>query len=415
HADPAKLEFIKRELSGNDIDSLTHENLYVRLAGVVILWNVVQHSYPYFDLYNIEWERALDEAIASVYMCRSEIEFVNSLNLLLGNLNDGHCRVEYDGDDKLLFSPPFTLVYAEGKYVINRIIENDEKFRLGDIITSVNGIPVNEAAEDAAKFISSATDGLRFLLLPSKLIRGAENSALVLGILRDDKLIERETTRYVSLAQLMASRLKAVETPGVIDELKPGIYYIDLSRAKLQQIDEMAEKLASAKGLIFDVRSYPRLSYGFLGYLTDKPMLSQMWNIPQIIYPDHENFAGFDTSGRWTIPPIEPRFKGKIVFLTGPGAISYGESLMGIVEAYKLGEIVGENTAGTNGDINPVKLPGGYTAFYTGMKVLKHDGSRHHGVGISPTIPCSKSIKGIADGRDEQLEKAIEIIELFSN
>ncbi len=144
-------------------------------------------------------------------------------------------------------------------------------------------------------------------------------------------------------------------------------------------------------------------------------MLSQIWNIPQIIYPDHENFAGFDTSGRWTIPPIEPRFKGKIVFLTGPGAISYGESLMGIVEAYKLGEIVGENTAGTNGNINPVKLPGGYTAFYTGMKVLKHDGSRHHGVGISPTIPCSKSIKGIADGRDEQLEKAIEIIELFSN
>lgn len=55
---------------------------------------------------------------------------------------------------------------------------------------------------------------------------------------------------------------------------------------------------------------------------------------------------------------------------------------MGIVEAYKLGEIVGENTAGTNGNINPVKLPGGYTAYYTGMKVLKHDGSRHHGVGF---------------------------------
>ena len=60
---------------------------------------------------------------------------------------------------------------------------------------------------------------------------------------------------------------------------------------------------------------------------------------------------------------------------------------MGIVEAYRLGEIVGETTAGTNGDVNPFTLPGGYTIYWTGMKVLKHDGSRHHGVGVRPTVP----------------------------
>ena len=108
------------------------------------------------------------------------------------------------------------------------------------------------------------------------------------------------------------------------------------------------------------------------------------------------------------------RGKSGFVFLAGPGAISYGESLMGIVETYKLGEIVGETTAGTNGNINPVKLPGGYTAYYTGMKVLKHDESRHHGVGIQPTVPCFRTIKGIAENRDEPLEKAIKIIELHS-
>lgn len=94
--------------------------------------------------------------------------------------------------------------------------------------------------------------------------------------------------------QLIESKQIAGGSPAAIEELKAGTYYIDLSRAKLLQIDEMAEELASAKGLIFDVRSYPRLSYGFLGYLTDKPLLSQIWNIPQIIYPDHENFAGFE-------------------------------------------------------------------------------------------------------------------------
>lgn len=31
-----------------------------------------------------------------------------------------------------------------------------------------------------------------------------------------------------------------------------------------------------------------------------------------------------------------------------------------------------------------------------------------HGVGIQPTIPVRRTIKGIAEGRDELLERAIE-------
>ncbi len=83
---------------------------------------------------------------------------------------------------------------------------------------------------------------------------------------------------------------------------------------------------------------------------------------------------------------------------------------MGIIEAYKLAAIVGETTAGTNGNINIVQLPGGYRVVFTGMKVLKHDGSRHHGVGIAPTVPVSPTLAGIGEGRDEQLEKAIEVL-----
>jgi C-terminal processing protease CtpA/Prc len=71
---------------------------------------------------------------------------------------------------------------------------------------------------------------------------------------------------------------------------------------------------------------------------------------------------------------------------------------------------VGGPTAGTNGNVNPVLLPGGYRLIWTGMKVLKHDGSRHHGIGIQPTIPVSRTVAGIARGRDELLEKAIEAV-----
>ena len=83
---------------------------------------------------------------------------------------------------------------------------------------------------------------------------------------------------------------------------------------------------------------------------------------------------------------------------------------MAIVENYKLAEIVGEPTAGTNGNVNPFTIPGGYTITWTGMKVLKHDGSQHHGVGIQPTIPVSRTRAGIAAGRDEMIERAVEVL-----
>ena len=110
------------------------------------------------------------------------------------------------------------------------------------------------------------------------------------------------------------------------------------------------------------------------------------------------------------MPPQQPYFKARRVFLTDGRAISYAETVMGIVEHFKLGEIVGGPTAGTNGNVNPFKLPGGYTISWTGMKVLKHDGSQHHGIGILPTVPVSRTRKGVAEGKDEILLRGLEVV-----
>jgi C-terminal processing protease CtpA/Prc len=108
--------------------------------------------------------------------------------------------------------------------------------------------------------------------------------------------------------------------------------------------------------------------------------------------------------------PKEPHFTGEIVFLTGPGAISAAETLMSIVEHYRLGEIVGQATAGANGGINPFRLPGGYRINWTGVRVLKHDGSQHHLIGIEPTVKAERTIEGIRAGQDEVLQKALQVI-----
>lgn len=132
--------------------------------------------------------------------------------------------------------------------------------------------------------------------------------------------------------------------------------------------------------------------------------------VPRIIYPDHENLVGYATS-RWTLSPSEPQFTGEIVFLTDGRAISYAESVMGIVEHYELGEIVGQPTAGTNGNVNPFQLPGEYYVRWTGMRVLKHDGSQHHLIGIQPTVPVQRTLEGVRAGRDAYIEEALELIQ----
>ena len=81
-----------------------------------------------------------------------------------------------------------------------------------------------------------------------------------------------------------------------------------------------------------------------------------------------------------------------------------------MVEGHRLGRFVGEPTAGTSGDANLVVLPGGYQLEWTGAKVLKHDSSRHHGLGIQPNYEVTPTRTGVAEGRDEVLERAIAVL-----
>jgi hypothetical protein len=58
--------------------------------------------------------------------------------------------------------------------------------------------------------------------------------------------------------------------------------------------------------------------------------------VPVVRRPDREGLE-WDTRGRWSLQPLQPRLTRNAVFLTDGRAISHAESWMGIVEAYKLG------------------------------------------------------------------------------
>ena len=69
---------------------------------------------------------------------------------------------------------------------------------------------------------------------------------------------------------------------------------------------------------------------------------------------------------------------------------------------------VGTHTAGANGDVTNLSLPGGIFVYFTGHDVRHADGRQLQRVGLVPQIEVAPTIQGIRDGRDEVLEVAVE-------
>ena len=163
---------------------------------------------------------------------------------------------------------------------------------------------------------------------------------------------------------------------------------------------------------MFDLRGYPRRigMASLLQHITTVPARSALFEVPFVRLPDRQQMTF--TQGGWPVAPAAEPLTARKAFITGGRAISAAETVMGIVESFKLAEIVGGPTAGTNGNINPMVLPGGYQVVWTGMRVRKHDGSVHHGVGIQPTVPATRTLAGVRAGRDELLERAVEAVDV---
>jgi hypothetical protein len=383
-----------------------------RLADVALCWTILQHFFPYFDVVHADWDAALLEALQSAAVDSGAEDFGVTLERMLAHLDDGHANVSGPGTGERFYDPAsFLWRWVEGRLVVTAVVDPARTaLRPGDEVLTVNGEPVERRYAALAPRISAATEGFRRFKSLGMMSGSADTLALeVQGADGARRRALFRVSRMGSSSWRAAGWTRYPGRPAPIAQVRPGIWYVDVARTTDSTFAAMVDTLARARGVIFNVRGYPyHLGIEPLAHLTDTTMTSAQWHHPIVTAPDHRDMT-FDFSN-WTVSPLAPRFRGRIAFLIDGRAISYAEVWLGIVDHYRLGALVGEPTAGTNGNVNFISLPGGYLVTYTGMKVLKHDGSRHHGVGIRPTVPVSPSLAGIRAGRDEQLERAIEVV-----
>lgn len=385
--------------------SPTLEPRATRLAAVALAWIVPQHFSPYLDDPAIDWPGALRRALRAAATDPDEAAFGDTLRRLMAGLRDGHGGVMGPGRPQT-HRLPLSWDWMEGRLVVTRVLpEQAGRIHPGDVVAAADGRSAAEALAGAEELISGATPQWRRYRALSDLLRGPEGQEVRLDIQpREGEpfsvTLARSVTRAPELAQ---------PRPEKIAEIRPGILYIDLDRVTDEEFEAALPRLATARGIVFDVRGYPKTTPLPLAYLTSTPLAPGPSAIPVVTRPDRDGMTFAPVSGAAVLPRT-PRLAARAAFLTDGRAISYAETFLSLVERHRLGEIVGGPTAGTNGNMNPFQVPGGYQIFWTGMKVTKPDGSPHHGVGIQPTVPAARTLAGVAEGRDEVLEKGIEVV-----
>ena len=382
----------------------TGDDRATRLAAVAIGWNVFQHFYPYFDVVAADWNAELPRALRAAATDADECAFLATLRRMVAALHDGHGSVRHACEGRL-GAPGVRVAMVEGRPTVTGVAAGTEGVRPGDVVVRVDGMPADSLLRAHGELVSSATPQWREYIVAGRLLMGRDSVVRV--------TVERVggDTATVQLRRGALAEVLEAGKPEPLAQVRPGIWYVDLDRVTEAQLRAAVPDLERASGIVYDLRGYPDglTPVTILANLLREPAASARWNKPVTIRPDRQAVR-WDTTGRWDLRPAAPHLAAPRVFITDGSAISYAESVMGIVEAYRLGEIVGEPTAGTNGNVNPLPLPGGYGVGWTGMQVLKNDGSRHHGVGIQPTVPARRTRAGVAAGRDELLETALEVV-----
>ncbi|MEA2563289.1 MAG: hypothetical protein QOH06_4793 [Acidobacteriota bacterium] len=376
HAQPPPLALPAADASGDSLEA--------RLAAAALAWGILQHFHP---------EGKPDDprpALAAAFENRES--FLRAMRRLLVPLNDARALF-LQKSEPMAQALPLAWEWIEGRLTITGGLNT------GDVVLSVDGRPVEEVIQEEEALVSAATPEARRWSTLDRLLYGPPGSRVTLRLEQSGEVPLSRDTPY--------ERLVAGTPFPPVAEPRPGIVYVDLGRIEEKDFEPLLPRLAAARGVVFDLRRGSNVSNAVLSLVTERTISSSKWQVPVVMKPDRREVEWMTTY--WTIPPKQPRIR-RAAFLIDGRSDGFSETLLGMIEEHRLGEIVGARSGGSNGSVNRTDLPGGYRLLWTGQRVLKHDGSPLHGIGISPTVPAARTLKGIAAGRDEIVEKAIEAL-----
>ena len=395
--------------------ALTFPDSGYQLLGLYRFWNVIEYWFPYRDLLDEDWGKILTEFIPRIALAKDKNAYELETIALIARVADTHANL-WSASPEL--RPPAGACQLP---VITRFIENQAVvagysntstgpatgLQIGDVIETLDGTPVPELVKRLEPYYPASNQPTRLRDIARALTRGACATAR-LGIRRPSG-----TTQVMAQRQPFAAlNMQAGTThdlPGdAFRLLSDQVAYLKLSGVQAAQAASYVERSKSTRGLIIDLRNYPS---EFVPFALGALLVDQPTPFARFTAGDLDNPGAFLWRGApLMLTPQQPHYSGKVVVLVDEVTLSQAEYTTMAFRASPRTVVVGSTTAGADGNVSQIMLPGGLRTMISGIGVFFPDKRPTQRIGIVPDIEVRPTIAGIRAGRDEVLEAALRQI-----
>lgn len=398
-------------------------NAEYRLLALFRFWNVIDLFFPYKHLIDESWNDVLPRYILKFEANKDAADYQLTFREMVAEIQDSHgfTRGTLKSAERMgRFTPPVEVKFVENQTVVQYVFGDVKDVKVGDVITAINGEPIEKFRENYARYTAASTPQALMRGIHRDLLRGQENSRVKLTLRgADGAAREVELARTVGAQDSRLAGFYNREKPlPVFTVLPSGYGYVDLARLTVAEVDKMFETIKRAPAVIFDMRGYPNgTAWAIAPRLTEKKSIAAatfsrpIWTARSLGDADYTDGTNFTF-----VQKLPERrgdvYKGKVVMLIDENAISQAEHTAMFFESATNVTFIGMPTAGANGDVTNVVLPGNLIANFSGHDVRHADGRQLQRLGIQPHIKVAPTIRGLLiENRDEILEAAIKFLQ----
>jgi len=387
-----------------------------RILALFRYWNIVNYFFPCRELCDTKWSEILPEMLPEFVYAENQKQYSLACLKLCAKIDDSHGYVQLNstmvdeiyGQRKV----PFETKFIENKLAVTAFSCNsigiEKEISVGDIITKINGEKVETVVERLLPYASASNHEVKLREIAKKILR-TNDDVFTLTFLKNGKSVNKIIQTYdIKLLKIPNYYSPKPDAAGysIIQDSIGYIFPANCNREERES--EVARIMSNTKGLIIDLRCYPSDYNAF--------------SIAPYLMKNHGYYSR-DTKGNISMPGYF--LIGDEYPLPSDEVGSYTHKVVVIVNEYTQSQaedhtffyylapkvtIIGSKTAGANGAIFSFPLPGGITTEMTGIGVHYPDGTCMQRTGIKINEEIKPTIAGIKAGRDEPLERAIEII-----
>lgn len=377
-----------------------------RLLALFRYWGIIQYYFPYKHLIDDDWDQVLKSFIPVFLNAKNALDYELALLQLITKINDTHASLNtklIDSELRGEYYPPFELAFVENKLVITKPLLDTLSHLQGEVISHFNGKEIHTMIESLSPYFPASNKAVLKRDMAWQILRSKEKPVKL--TFEKKGMVNMDFVHMNTFNSLFAKKNPEKESFKMISN---DIAYLNIRKLNPTELESIFSKIKSTKGLIIDLRTYPEntLIYDLGAYLVKTPKGFVKASLPQ-----------YDTPGTFYFtPPIEMQphpdtfYNGKVILLVNENTQSTSEfHAMG----FQMGDnvmTIGSQTAGADGNVTNIKLPGGYSTFISGVGIYYPDGTETQRIGIKIDMEVIPTIQGIKNGRDEVMEKAIEIL-----